>query len=386
MPEVFKRTLTVIMKILLAALGIYVLIRIGRYFVPFIIAFVFSSLIEPLVKFLENRLKISRKIGTVISILVVLGGISAVLGFLISRLVKEIINVYNSLNITFEGIAAFVDNILDEMNKLFLKLPVQVSDGINKALDNLSNNLANYLKPVVDVATGTIQFAFSLPQVLIFVIVTILATYFMTSDKYRITKFLDSQIPSEWLRNTRKVINNVFSALFGWLRAQLILMSVTFGEILIGFLIIGIENALLLAMLIALVDALPILGTGSILIPWAIVDLLTGNTRQGISLALLWLITLFVRQLIEPKVVGNQIGIHPLFTLFGMYIGLKLWKIFGLFLGPICVVIIKQILEAVLKNDGFKGWFEKNFRLKEKDSAAHAGEDENKGENLPDPP
>ena len=184
---------------------------------------------------------------------------------------------------------------------------------------------------MVDLATGTIQFAFSLPQALVFILVTILATYFMSSDKHKIAKFLDSQIPSDWLRNTRNVTNNVFMALFGWLRAQLILMSVTFSEVLIGFLIIGIENALLLALIIALVDALPILGTGSILLPWAVIDLLTGNTRQGLSLALLWLITLFVRQLIGAQ-GGGASDRHSsvVYTLWHVS-GLQFFGIFGLF-------------------------------------------------------
>jgi len=384
MPDVLKRTILAIIKILLVALGVFVLFRIGRYFVPFIIAFVFSSLIEPLVKFIETKLRISRKIGAVFAILVVLGAIFTILGLLIARLVKEIINVYNSLNITFEGIAAFFDNVIEEANNLFLKLPVQVSDGINNAINSLSNNLSNFLKPVVDLATGTIQFAISLPQVLIFIVVTILATYFMSSDKHRIGQFLDAQIPSNWLRNTRGVINNLFTALFGWLKAQLILMTVTFSEVLVGFLIIGIENALLLALIIALVDALPILGTGSILLPWAVIDLLTGNMRQGVSLALLWLIIIFVRQLIEPKVVGQQIGIHPLFTLFGMYLGLQFMGVLGMFLGPIAIVVIKYVMEGILKTDGLKGWFERNFRGKSPSTADNA--QKSTAEDLPEPP
>lgn len=384
MSEVLKKTIFSIIKILLVALGVFVLLKIGGYFIPFILAFVFSSLIEPLVRFIETKLRISRKIGSIFSILVVLGVILTILGLLIARLVKEIINVYNSLNITFDSISAFIDNILQEANNLFLKLPVQLSDGINNAINNFSNNLENFLKPVVDLATGTIQFAFSLPQVVIFIVVTILATYFMSSDKHKIAKFLDAQIPSNWLRNTRDVTNSVFTALFGWLKAQLILMSITFSEVLVGFLIIGIENALLLALIIALVDALPILGTGSILLPWAVIDLLTGNTRQGLSLALLWLIILFVRQLIEPKVVGHQIGIHPLFTLFGMYLGLQFIGVLGMFLGPICVVVIKYIMVAILKTDGLKGWFERNFRVKGTSPAPP--EKESPGEDLPEPP
>ena len=106
MPEALKKTIFSLIKILLVALGVFVLFKIGRFFIPFIIAFVFSSLIEPVVKFIETKLRISRKIGAVFSILVVFGTILTVVGLLIARLIKEIINVYSSLNLTFDSIAA----------------------------------------------------------------------------------------------------------------------------------------------------------------------------------------------------------------------------------------------------------------------------------------
>ena len=364
MSEVLKKTFFTLLKLALFVLGVFILLKIGGYFVPFILAFIFASLMEPLVRFIENKLRITRKIGSVISILVVLGTILTVLGFLISRLIKEIINVYNSLNLTIESITAFIDDIMAKANNIFIKLPVELTDGINKMLTDFTANLENLLKPIVDIAQGTLKFAFSLPQAIIFVLVTILATYFMSSDKNAIVKFLDAQIPSEWLKNTRNITNNVFIALFGWLKAQLILMSITFSEVLTGLLIIGIENPLLLALLIALVDALPVLGAGSVLIPWALINLLSGNTRLGLSLLLLDVIILFVRQLIEPKIVGRSIGIHPLFTLFGMYLGLQFIGVLGMFLGPICVVMLRYIFEGILKADNFKGWFEKSFKPK----------------------
>ena len=141
MPDTLKKTIFSIIKILLVALGVYILFKIGGFFVPFIIAFIFSSLIEPIVKFIETKLRISRKIGSVFSILVVLGAILTVFGLLIARLVKEIINVYNSLNLTFDSISAFIDSVLEEASNLFLKLPVQVSVGISNAINNFSNNL-----------------------------------------------------------------------------------------------------------------------------------------------------------------------------------------------------------------------------------------------------
>ena len=382
MPDVLKKTVFTLIKILLIVLGVFVLLRIGGYFIPFIIAFIFSSMIEPVVRFIERKLHITRKIGAVISIVVVLGIILTALGLLISRLVKEIINVYSSLNLTIESISSFMNDLVAKVNNIFIKLPVELADGINNMITDFTNNLENLLRPIVDIAQGTLKFAFSLPQALIFIIVTILATYFMSSDKNVIIKFLDAQIPSEWIKKTRSVTNNIFTALLGWLKAMLILMGITFSELLLGFFIIGIDNALLMALVIALVDALPVLGVGSVLIPWAIIDLLSGNTRLGLSLLLLDLIIIFVRQLLEPKIIGKSIGIHPLLTLFGMYLGLQFIGVLGMILGPICVVVLKYILEGILKAEGFKGWIEKNFRSRGVVKTV-PGEDKQEEEKIP---
>jgi sporulation integral membrane protein YtvI len=363
MPEALKKILFNIFRLLLITLGIWILLKIGGYFVPFIIAFIFSSLIEPVVGFIETKLRINRKIGSVLSMLVVLGVIFTILGLLISRLVIEIINFYNSLNITFEGITAFMDELIGRINDLFIKLPPEITEYINTDITKFSGSLASFLKPIVDIAQGTIKFAFSLPQVIIFFIVTVLATYFMSSDKGNITKFLDSQIPANWLKNTRRVLNNIFSALLGWLRTQFILVLVAVGEACLGFLIMGIRFPLLLVLLIAVTEFIPGIRADMVLIPLGIINLIAGNTRLGLSLIILDVIIMIVRQLLEPKILGKQMGIHPLLTLLGIYVGLRVLGIVGLLLGPLCVMIIKCILEGILKTDGLKGWINRNFRM-----------------------
>lgn len=369
MSEGLKRTLLTILKIVLLILAIFLFTKLWKYIVPFIIAYFFASLIEPIVKLIENKLRIPRKIGSIFSILFVLGFIGSIIGFLISRLIKEISAVYMSLEISMESLTEFFNNIIDKANDIFIQLPDQVTDLVSKGLQELTNNLQSVLGKIVDWLQASIQFAMNLPQILIFIIVTLLATYFMSSDKNTIVRFLDIQIPTSWLNKSKGITKNVFAALFGWLRAQLILTSITFSELLIGFLIIGIDNSLLLALIIALVDVLPVLGAGTVLIPWSIVNLVLGNTKLGLSTALLYVIILFVRQIIEPKVLGKQIGVHPLFTLAGMYIGLRLWGVAGMFAGPLAVVAIKYIFEGILKADTFKQWIEHNFKPKKKEAA-----------------
>jgi sporulation integral membrane protein YtvI len=308
--------------------------------------------------------------------LFVLGIIGSIIGFLISRLIKEIKAVYFNLEINMDTITEFFNRIIDKVNDIFIQLPDQITDLLSKGLQDFANNLQSFLGKIVDWLQASIQAAMYLPQILIFIIVTLLATYFMSSDKNTIIRFLDVQIPTDWLDKTKSITKNVFTALFGWMRAQLILTSITFSELLAGFLIIGIDNALLLAIIISLVDVLPVLGAGTVLIPWSIINLILGNAKLGLSTALLYVIILFVRQLIEPKVLGKQIGVHPLFTLAGMYIGLKLWKVPGMFIGPLAIVSLKYIFEGILKADTFKQWVERNFKTKKKDTASIKFDDE----------
>ena len=274
--------------------------------------------------------------------------------------------MYQTLEINMDGLTKSFDDLMNKINGIYIQLPPEVTELVNKAGQNLANNIQNILKSIIDLAEIPIQFAVKLPQVLIFIIVTILATYFMSSDKKMILNFLDVQMPTEWIKKTRGITDNVFVALFGWVRAQLILMSITFTELIIGLLIIGVQNALLIALIIAIVDVLPVLGAGTVLIPWSILNLISGNTKMGLSTFLLYIIIVFVRQLIEPKIVGQQIGVHPLFTLAGMYVGLQIFGVLGMFLGPISVVILKYILEGLFKTNSLKVWIEKNFKIRGK--------------------
>jgi len=142
------------------------------------------------------------------------------------------------------------------------------------------------------------------------------------------------------------LMKNVFSALGAYIRAQLILICITFFELSIGFLVIGgkvADYALLLALIISIIDAIPILGTGVVLIPWGVLSLLSGDIRLGIMLIILYLICLLVRQLTEPRLVAHRIGIHPLPILMVMYIGLRFFGLFGMILGPVLALVVKQL-------------------------------------------
>lgn len=358
-----RNTIKIIFRLLLIAASVYLLIRLSVYCIPFIIAFILSSLIEPVVNFMEKKIKIHRKVGSIVSILLVLSILGTILGLIITQLVKEIVNVYNQINEIFGSMQQFLEAMIEKANNIYISLPKTISDTLDQYFADAASNAKELLDPIVKGATS---FTMSLPQAMLFLVVTILATYFMTSDRNKINLFLDKQIPGQWMEKTRTVMSKLFSALFGWLRAQLILMTVTFTELTIAFIVMRVENGLLIALLIAIVDALPIFGVGAVLIPWGIVELLSANYQRGLSLLLLYIIVIVIRQMIEPKIIGQQIGIHPLLTLFAMYLGLQLFGILGMIVGPVLMVIVKSILGAVVKTDGFKNWLQRTFGSSQK--------------------
>ena len=353
-----KKNIRYLIKIILLGLGIYLFLKLSIYCVPFIIAFILSALIEPMISFMERKIKIPRSIGTIIGLLIVFGLFGVVLGFIISRLINEIQTVYEQLPIIIANIEEFITNLINKANDIYMWLPEEVSTEVDKWMGDFYTSIRNLFGPIVG---GTISVAISLPQALVFIIVTILATYFMSSDKKKINSFLEKQIPHNWLNNSKKLLDDLFSALFGWIRAQLIVMTITFSELFIGFLVIKVPNALLLALITAVVDALPVLGTGTVIVPWAIFSILSKNYRVGFSLLFLYMIVIVVRQLVEPKIVGKQIGIHPLLTLFSMYTGLQIIGVAGMILGPIIMILLKNIFDTVLKNEGIKDWIKNRF-------------------------
>lgn len=143
---------------------------------------------------------------------------------------------------------------------------------------------------------------------------------------------------------------DLFLALFGYLRALFILMFITFLELYIGFSILRVSFALSLAFLTSIIDALPVFGTGTVLLPWAGYHFLIGKNNFGLSLIVLYLVVFIVRQIIEPKIIGKHLGVHPLLTLFGMFVGMKALGVAGLILGPVTLVVIKSMLKTIFRD------------------------------------
>lgn len=340
--------------------GIYIAYRLSILLAPFLIAFILSSLIEPVVSFSEKRFGLKRKLSTPIVLLLIISVIGLLLVMIISRLITELKSLAYILPDVLSALYARFTEFTNRVTGMYGWLPTEVTEKIGSIIVSFSNSLVKLTDQIVKGAFAT---AISLPQILVFISITLMAAYFMSSDRYMIKKYIQHQLPDNWMKKLAVIKNKMFSVLTGYIKAALILMAMTFIELFAGLSIIHIRYALLLAFLIAFIDALPVIGIGSVLIPWAICNYIGGDFRLGTSILILYVIIFIIRQITEPKIIGRQIGVHPLLTLIAMYTGLQLMGVAGLILGPVTFLLIKCILSGIYGKRTLKDIVNRNFKL-----------------------
>jgi len=320
---------------------------IGKLFVlflPFILAWIFSIILQPIVNISSKYFKLPRYI---ISMFCVLGLIS-ISGALIYALFNSATNLIDRFVIASPNIIKELNNysivVQEQLNNYRLPIAINTSELFYGTLANIVNSIGNYGGAII---SSTLGFVASLPNAIVFIIVTIIATFFITKDKDIIDTFIHEHTNVHIGDNKYYIFfkEKVLKVLWGYLKAQLILMSITFVLASVGLLILGKDYAILTALGIAMLDALPIFGPAMIFVPWAITMIIIGKFKYGVSLLILYLVLTLTRQLLEPKIVSSQIGVYPLLTLMSIYIGVKTLGIAGIFIGPFTVVLLQTIYD-----------------------------------------
>lgn len=328
---------------------IFIFLKLAVFYMPFLIGFIISLIIEPLIKKIAKKTGITRKTSAIIVLIVIFTVLIGLIIWGVITLITESSNLLDSINIYIEKISSLIQTFkINELN-----LPAKVIE----IIENCTSKLLNWITVfATDVLTNTLQKVTLIPIALIYITITILSTYFICADKFYILDQVEHHVPRLWVKRLIKHLRAITSALGNYLKAEAILIAISFIIILVGLYIgkltgLKIDYPLLCALGISFVDALPILGSGVIIIPWAIFSFLDGNISLSILLIGLFVFTIVVRQIIEPKLVSNKIGIHPIFTLIAMYTGFKVTGLIGLFLGPIILIILKNIF-ATMIDDG----------------------------------
>lgn len=338
----WKVIVSLTFSLIATILFIYVGFRLLGFFMPFVIGWFISYIASPIVNWLEKRVKIVKKLGSALIIIAVLGAVGILIYFIGSKLWKEIASLIQNMPKMYQDLESGFGEIGSSLNGVFKVLPAGLQDAWHTMTSNLDKTMGDWMgrisEPTV-AAAGNV--AKRIPSVLIATIVTFISAYFFIAERDEVIEWAKKVSPEPVVRRMSMVIDNLKFAVGGYFKAQFKIMGVVCLILVIGFVILKVHFYFLLALLIAFLDFLPFFGTGTALIPWALYKLLVKDYRMVVGLIILYGVTQLVRQLIQPKLVGDSMGMRPLLTLLFLYIGYKAGGIFGMiFAVPIGMIII----------------------------------------------
>lgn len=340
----WKIAVSLLFSLTATILFVYVGWKLALYFMPFVIGWVISVIGSPIAKWLEKRLKIKKKLGSALIIILVLAAIVGTLYVGIGKLIEEIGNFIRSFPEMYQELESGIDQIGNTLTGILRLLPAGVRQAGNALIANFDEYMGEFInrisEPTMSVAGGVVK---QIPAILVGFIVAVMSAYFFIADREEVLAWCDRVAP-EAIKDRMKLVNHNFRyAVGGYVKAQLKIMVVVAVILLIGLNVIGVKYTVLLSILISFVDMIPFLGTGTIMIPWFLYKFLIGNYEIAVGLVVLYVITQVTRQLIQPKLVGDSMGLNPLLTLFLLYWGYKLGSVIGLLVSvPIGMIVINM--------------------------------------------
>ena len=309
---------------------------------PFVLALIVAWLLNPTVRWLQRKLSVSRKILSMILIILIfciIGGLLYGVGHMVVSQTRSLFENWSSV---MDALLGMVDSVVAALNRLGDFVPAGVlttGEGLAESLSNwlrgldISGWLTSLAGRAPSLVSGVSSFAIS-------TVVFIMASYFITSDYPRLRFLLTDRVPAD-TRTFCGTVKRIFMEAFGgYLKSQLLLSLGVFVILAVGFLIIRQPYGLLLAAGFTVLDFIPIIGAGTVMIPWAVVDLIIGNYVGGIQLLVIWGIIALFRRMGEPKILGDQTGLSPILSLLGIYVGMKVGGVLGMIVGPLLLLVL----------------------------------------------
>nr|WP_315048914.1 sporulation integral membrane protein YtvI [uncultured Leptotrichia sp.] len=380
----FKK-LYFIVYIALVLLVVFIGFKLGLFLFPFLLGLIFSILTQPFANFLKKRLNFSHKLATIISIVLFLGIFLGSIVLASLKLFEEIYKLSNSLDHYSEEAKNLWNHSVDVVYSYLGQLP----EGFTNEAKNIINGfISKGARQAGLFINKLIGFITSIPTLILYTCIMILSTFFISLDKTQIVSFLEKQFPRIWLEKIYNIKREMFTVLGSYIKAQLILMTLCFFELLtllnlLSFLKFNVHYPLLMSIVICIIDALPILGAGAILLPWVVLEILLGDFKLAIGILIVYFIVLSVRQMLEPKLISENIGVHPLITLISMYSGFKLLGVSGFLVGPVVMIILKNVFSKELEIGFFKEIFD-DFVTHDKNSDKGKDEKKDINDNIPE--
>lgn len=320
--------------------------RLLVFFAPFVAGWIVAWIASPLVHFFESRLKIRRKAGSAVVIVLVIGLVVLALYLVGGKLAKEAVGLINALPGMWENAEEDFQEISQNFSVIYNKLP----EDIQQRLAGLGGDITAFFGDIVgSVSMPTIaavgNFAKQLPSILIGIIMALLSSYLFVAERNNITAWFGRVCPKSIQDRYRIIKRSLVKAVGGYLKAQLKIELWMYLLLVIGLAVLQVDYTLLIAFLIAFLDFIPFFGTGTVLVPWAILKILSADYKMAVGLLIIWGVGQLARQLIQPKIVGDSIGVAPIPTLFLLYIGYRLGGVVGMIVAVPLGLIVYTMYE-----------------------------------------
>lgn len=311
---------------------------------PFLLGFAAAAAVARPIDFLRRRAKLPRRLAAFLCVLALYALVGGGLFLLCSVICRELGAFLGELPAFLSSLSAPLARLHKRLLSLASCFPDGLGSGLRAGIENLfaggSLLSSRIYSALFDFASDLLSGA---PKIFLFAVTAVLSGFMAAGEYPAICAFLRAKLPETWQNGARAFLSRLRAAMGGWLLAQLKLMGITFLILTAGLMLLNISYPVLFGLIIALVDALPVFGTGTILIPWALFRFLQGRLQGGVGLLVLYGVAALTRQALEPRLIAKQIGLNPLVTLMALYIGFRVMGVGGMILFPICAILLKQL-------------------------------------------
>ena len=337
-------TVSLVFSLLATAAFIIIGVKAIVFFMPFVIGWCISAIAAPVVNWLEKHFKIVKKLGSALIVVLVIGLIVLLIYLAVSRLVTEVGDLLKNIPDLYEQLANGLSQIGQSMSGLFARLPEEVRSGFQTMMSNLNEYMGDLISKIGEpTVTAAGNLAMRLPFFLVSVLVSVISAYFFTVERDEVLSWAKKVMPQAVVKRMTLVMDNLRYAVGGYFKAQFKIMGVVFLILMVGLALLRINYFALIAFLIAFLDFLPFFGTGTAMIPWALYKFLVGDYKTAILLFVIYAVTQLVRQILQPKLVADSMGMNPLVTLLLLYVGYRVSSVLGLILSvPSGMVVINM--------------------------------------------
>ncbi len=349
MKRYWKALVNLAITLLVLLLVVFLLPKVLVFFMPFVIGWIIAWIASPFVRFFEEKVKLKRKAGSAFVIVVVIGLV--ILGFYLigAKVVEEVIGLVNSLPEIWETMESDFAEIGDRLNVIYTRLPVNIQDTLSTVGQEASTFVGDLLGRLSEPTINAVgNFAKQVPTMIISTIMCLLSSYFFVAERNHISDWWNAKAPAFLVERLSLIRRSLGKSVGGYFKAQLKIEVWMYLLLVIGLGILKVDYTMLIALGIAFLDLLPFFGTGTVMVPWAIIEILSADYNMAIGLLIIWGVGQLARQLIQPKIVGDSIGVPPIPTLFLLYFGYKVSGVFGMIIAvPLGLLLYTLYAEGV---------------------------------------